>query len=245
MQQACDLTDGTQELYVQDSGGQMYGDSLCSQEEQNGWTPESSPGPIAAAAQRATQAQASASASASQAQAQQKQEQSAQDDVNTLTSDTSFSGDLSSLAGDVQSTDNNLATTRSDAANGNGNQCINASTTVYNDAATTVYNDVLTSLYNDADTLGRDISSARQDIGTVQADQSALSQAGLPGTPGAAAAISSAQAAISSAISTANADIDHANADLNTAYGIANSVGTGACAGSGPGSPPAGVAHLK
>jgi hypothetical protein len=47
MQQACDLTDGTQELYVEDAGGQSYGDSICSQEEQNGWTPESPPGPLA------------------------------------------------------------------------------------------------------------------------------------------------------------------------------------------------------
>jgi hypothetical protein len=190
------------------------------------------------AANRAAAAQASASASASQ-------EASAQDDVNTLTHDTNLSGDLGQLGSDVQATDRDLGTTRSDAANGNGDQCINASTTVYNDAATTVYNDVLTTVYNDAGTLANDIATLRKDIGTVQSDQAALSNAGLPGTPGAGAAVSAAQSAISSAIATANADINHANGDLSTAYAVADSVGTGACVGDGPGNPPSGVNHLS
>jgi hypothetical protein len=72
-----------------------------------------------------------------------------------------------------------------------------------------------------------------------------LAASGLSATPGAAAAISAVQAAIASAISTVNADIDHVNDDLVTAYQIADSVGTGACAGDGPGTPPAGVSHIK
>jgi hypothetical protein len=247
--EVCDLTDGTQELYVQDGGSAFYGNGICNQEEQNGWTPEGTPGPLASDAQQAQQqqeqAQASASAAASQAAAHQQQEQNAQDDVSTLTQDTDFSGDVSSLTSDVQSEDSDLASERSDAANGNGDQCINASTTVYNDAATTVYNDDLTTVYNDSLTIANDISGVRKDISTVQADQAALQSNGLPATPGASAAISAAQAAITSAISTANADIDHANADLDAAYQIANSVGTGSCAGDGPGTPPAGVSHLK
>jgi len=124
-------------------------------------------------------------------------------------------------------------------------QCINASTTVYNDAATTVYNDVLTTVYNDANTLANDIATLRKDIGTVQSDQTALSSAGLSGTPGAGAAVSAAQSAIASAITTANADIDHANRDLSAAYAVADSVGTGQCAGDGPGNSPSGVNHLS
>jgi len=59
MQQACDLTDTTgEELYVLDAGGQMYGNSICSQEERNGWAPESSPGPLAAQAQQQASADA-------------------------------------------------------------------------------------------------------------------------------------------------------------------------------------------
>src|ERR1700678_19333 len=142
MQEACDLTDGTEELFVEDAGGQSSGDSICSQEEQNGWTPESSPGPLAVQAEEQVQAQASASAVASQASANADAEQQAQSDVNTLTQDTNLSSDVDTVAGDVQTTNTDLGTTRSDAANGNGYQCINASTTVYNDAATTVYNDV-------------------------------------------------------------------------------------------------------
>jgi hypothetical protein len=72
MAQACDLTDGTQELYVEDAGGQSYGNGICNQEERNGWTPESSPGPLAALTQQAGQQQAQAQASASAAAAQQE-----------------------------------------------------------------------------------------------------------------------------------------------------------------------------
>jgi hypothetical protein len=191
--------------------------------------------------QQANKAAASASASASAAQ----QEQQAQSDVSALQQDTNFSGDLNQMGSDAKQTDSDLAQTRSDAANGNGDQCINASTTVYNDAATTVYNDVLTTVYNAAGSLANDISAVRKQIGTVQADQQALSSSGLQGTPGAGAAISAAQAAISSAISAANGDIDHANGDLDTAYQVADSVGTGSCAGDGPGQPSSGVSHLS
>ena len=61
---SCDLTDGIQELYVVDGGGEFYGNSICSQEEKNGWTPEGSPGPLAAQGQLDEQAAASASATA-------------------------------------------------------------------------------------------------------------------------------------------------------------------------------------
>jgi hypothetical protein len=184
-------------------------------------------------------------AQASTAAANQQQEQSAQGDVSTLTQDANLSSDVSSVTGDVQTTDGDLATTRSDAAQGNGDNCTNASSTVYNDAASTVYNDVLSTLSNDVGTVAIDISKVRSDISTVQNDQAALTNSGLPATSGAGSAISAAQAAIASAISTVNADIDHANGDLDTAYQIADSVGTGACAGDGPGSPPAGVSHLN
>jgi hypothetical protein len=184
-------------------------------------------------------------AQASTTAANQQQEQDAQADVSTLTQDATFSSDVNNIATDVQSTDTDLATTRSDAANGNGDQCINASTTVYNDAATTVYNDVLTTAYNDAGTISTDISTVRGDIRTVQSDQAALANRGLRATPGATDAISAAHAKIASAIFTVNADIDHANGDLATAYQLANSVGTGTCAGNGPGTPPAGLSHLK
>jgi hypothetical protein len=184
-------------------------------------------------------------AQASSQAANQQQEQNAQEAVNTLTQAADVSGAVNAIANDVQTTENSLATTRADAANGNGNECLNASTTVYNDAATTVYNDVLTTAYNDLQTVASDISTVRADVSTVQSDQSALQSGGLPTTTGASAAISGAQAAIASAITTVNADIANLNADLDTAYQIADSVGTGTCAGDGPGTPPAGLGDLE
>ena len=100
-------------------------------------------------------------------------------------------------------------------------------------------------MYNDVGRVADGISTLRKDIGTVQADQSSLANAGLAGTPGIGAGISAAQSTIASAISTVNGDIDHANGDLSAAYAVANSVGTGDCKGDGPGQPPSGVDHLK
>ncbi len=74
MQETCDLTDGTQELYVQDGGSMSYGDDICSAEERNGWSPEGTPGPLASQGQNGQQAAAQASASASAAQAEQNAE---------------------------------------------------------------------------------------------------------------------------------------------------------------------------
>lgn len=51
MAETCDLTDGTQELYVEDGGETPNGDGTCTKEEQAGWKPEATPGPLALAAQ--------------------------------------------------------------------------------------------------------------------------------------------------------------------------------------------------
>jgi hypothetical protein len=50
MAETCDLTDGTQELFVEDGGEMPYGDGTCTREEQDGWTPEATPGPLASQA---------------------------------------------------------------------------------------------------------------------------------------------------------------------------------------------------
>jgi hypothetical protein len=47
MAETCDLTDGTQELFVEDGGEMPYGAGTCTREEQDGWTPEATPGPLA------------------------------------------------------------------------------------------------------------------------------------------------------------------------------------------------------
>jgi hypothetical protein len=66
MAETCDLTDGTQELFVEDGGEMPYGSGTCTREEQDGWKAEATPGPLAQQAQPAA-AQASASASAAAA----------------------------------------------------------------------------------------------------------------------------------------------------------------------------------
>jgi hypothetical protein len=53
MGETCDLTDGTQELFVEDGGEMPYGDGTCTKEEQAGWKAEASPGPLALQAQSA------------------------------------------------------------------------------------------------------------------------------------------------------------------------------------------------
>jgi hypothetical protein len=252
VQQACDLTDGTQELYVQDSGGQMYGDSLCSQEEQNGWTPEGSPGPLASQAQQAAQAQAqaqaSASAAASQASANAAAKQHAQNDLSTLEG-FSLSSDLTKLSGDLTQTSNDLAAEKTAAAagpNADGGDCYNLQSNVDYDAQQNVEYDAQQDLgYDLQQNLVPDISSGRQDISTLQSDLSNLRRMGLPAPSGAQAAITTAQNAISDAVSTANAGISQENGYVSQAYSVAAGIATGNCAGDGPGSTPAPIQAIS
>jgi hypothetical protein len=51
MAETCDLTDGKQELFVEDGGEMPYGSGTCTKEEQHGWKPEPTPGPLALQAQ--------------------------------------------------------------------------------------------------------------------------------------------------------------------------------------------------
>lgn len=252
MGQACDLTDGTQELYVEDAGSAIYGNSICSQEEQNGWTPEGSPGPLASQAQqqaqRQEQAQASASAAASQASANAASEQQAQNDLTTLQG-FSLSSDLSKLAGDLTQTSNDLAAEKTAAAagpNADGGDCYNLESNVNYDAESNVEYDSQSDFgYDLQEHLVPDISSGRQDISAVQSDLSNLQSMGLPAPPGAQAAITAAQKEISSGISTANSDISQENSYVSQAYSAANGIATGNCSGDGPGSPPSPIQDIS
>jgi hypothetical protein len=241
MEVSCDLTDGTQELYVMDGGSEYYGNSICSDEEQNGWTPEGSPGPLAALGQQLEQAAVSASAAASQASANAAAEQVAQSDISTVEG-LSLASDLSALSGNVQQTDNDLGTVKSDAASGQGSYCSNVSTAGADADSVAADAD---SLSAGLDTLTNDISSDQRDITTVQNDLSTLQSNGLSDPPGGATAIASAQSAISQAVSAANADIATVNGYVNDAYSIANGMATGSCDGSGPGSPPSPIADIS
>jgi hypothetical protein len=252
MHQACDLTDGTQELYVEDAGGQAYGDSICSQEEQNGWTPEGSPGPLAARAQQQAeqqaQAQASASAAASQASADTAAQQQAQNALSTLEG-FSLSSDLSQLSRDLTKTSNDLAAEKTAAAagpNADGGDCYNLDSNVDYDATENVEYDAQEDFGYDLQyNLVPDISSGRQDVSALQSDLSDLQSMGLSAPSGAQAAITAAQNEISSAVSTANADISQENGFVSQAYSVANSIATGNCAGDGPGSTPSPIQDIS
>jgi hypothetical protein len=69
MAETCDLTDGTQELFVEDGGEMPYASGTCTREEQDGWKAEATPGPLARQARRAQPAAAQASAPAASAAA--------------------------------------------------------------------------------------------------------------------------------------------------------------------------------
>jgi hypothetical protein len=215
MGQACDLTDGTQELYIEDAGGMSYGDSICSQEEQNGWTPESSPGPLAVIEQQQGQAAASASASASaaasQAQAVSNAQSSLANDVSSLSSDTATLNNDTSLAQGVSQMKQDYAQEQSDWQTEQNTAC---STDEVGADADTVGADA-DSVGADLDDLNADvtdlqdggISSVQTDLSNVASDLSTLQGLGAaPGTPSSAAVAAGHKALTSaaSAISWAN-----------------------------------------
>jgi hypothetical protein len=136
----------TYEAEVDDDGGRFDGQQVCSAFTVGGWTEDTAAEQERSAAVQASAASSSAAvASASAAQAQQDQlsedQQNATSALANLKQDSDFTSDLSSVAADVRSGDEDLASTRADAAQGPGYDCINASSTVYKDAAGTVYND--------------------------------------------------------------------------------------------------------
>jgi hypothetical protein len=242
---ACDLTDGHEELYIEDAGAQLDGDSICSQEEQHGWTPEGSPGPLALQGQQQAaaqaQAQASASAAASQASADQAAQQQAASDLQTLQG-LSLSSDLSQMANALTQTSKALTAEKSAAAagpNGVGGFCTNLESDVDAQAEDNVEANAVDNLGAEVqDALQPDIASGHQDIATLTSDLSNLQSLGLPSPSGAQAAIAAARSEIADAVSKANADISTENGYVDRAYSIANGIATGSCAGDGPGPVP-------
>jgi hypothetical protein len=236
MEQACDLTDGGQELYVEDGGGQSYGDTICSQEEQNGWTPESSPGPLAAQAQQEAQQQAQAAASASAAQASaaaaanlaqeiSQDQQNLQSDLGSLESDsnslntsTQLASDVNQMKTDYQTEQNDYQTEQQQGSCSDGSMGDDAAT-VSDDAATV--DDDLSSLQDDLQSLqdtgttsgGASIGGLEVDVATVNSDVSSLNALGA--TP--------AQDP-SSALATAKTDLGNANAAVTWATQQGNTI---------------------
>jgi hypothetical protein len=238
MQQVCDLTDGTQELYVEDAGGQSYGNSICSQEEQNSWTPESSPGPLATqaqqAAQSAAQASAAASSAAAQASASAAQAQNVaqgnsalssdigtlESDANSLNTNNQLASDVSQMKTDYGTEQRDYQTEQSDYRQGG---CIGAggdAGSVGADAGSVGADQG--SLNADESSIQIDISGLQSDIKAVQNDVAQLSSDGAYPAQDPSGAL----AAGSKAISNANAAIQWATGQGNTVNGEAQQLAT-------------------
>ncbi|MDH6144153.1 hypothetical protein P3T35_006190 [Kitasatospora sp. GP30] len=188
----------------------------------------------------------------SSADAQEKQQQSqaslqtsAQQALSTLQADNNAFTNAKAVRADLDKANSDLQQERRDIGNGNGDNCYNIQVTVDYDASTNVGYDVTTAASYDVGREQSALTSARSDIQAVQRAEAALNTAGLPATPGASDAITTAQQHDTEAVTTTNSAIDSLNSDLATAYSIAKSAGTGSCAGDGPGSPPAGLSHIS
>ena len=137
-----------------------------------------------------------------------------------------------------------MAKEREDAKGGTGDSCYNVENVVGYDAENVVGYDVTSSASSDVDQEQQGVTGIRAQITALQQALAALTAAGLPTLAGADTAISTAQANNATAIATTNKAVDHLNGDLKTAYRIANALGTGDCADSGPGEVPDGLAHI-
>lgn len=205
----CDLTDGTQEMLVEDAGGAVYGDSICSAEEQNGWTPESGPMGVQANAAEASANAAEASAQASESAAAQAaaqasasaalQQQTVDDDQSVNSAVSTLQSDNKTYAADLETAKKDYKTVSAEPmcnADGSSNQ------NTYDDAQN-VYDDGQT-VYDDESTLSNDISSAQDAVSSLNSDLAAAG--GTQGSTPAANDITTAQQVIANAQQLENAD---------------------------------------
>ena len=203
MQETCDLTDGSQELYVEDGGGMDYGDSICNSEERNGWSPEGTPGPLASQAQSAQQAAAQASASAAAAQASASSvaasAQAQQQAVTTASNDdTQLNHDAGQLGTDYASWSKDMATAGTDYQKLLSEPVCQGGASDQNtyDDAQNVYDDGQ-NVYSDEQTMSSDLSTVQGDISSLQSADSAAGTDHGGDISKAKAIVSKAQAAVS------------------------------------------------
>lgn len=194
--EACDLTaNGGEELYVEDTGGMSYGNSICSGEEANGWAPEGTPGPIASQEQQAGQQQAQASAAASAASASAAAAQAASRDDSQLNSDVAVLGkDYKTWSADVATANTAYQALKREPLCSGGTSDQNT----YSDGAT-VYSDGAT-VYSDESALSNDVTAVQGDISSLQSARSAAGTGSYGGD------IAAAQAALGKAEGAVNAD---------------------------------------
>ncbi|MFD5755319.1 hypothetical protein ACFWIZ_08730 [Streptomyces sp. NPDC127044] len=226
-------------VVVRDTNAQIFGQGLCSALLQGGWAEDAE---AEGTAQQQDQQTAHASAQASARAADQS---TANDALATLQDSNSSFTKAKSVRGDLTTADNDLAQLRKDAKGGNGEDCYNVESVVGYDAESVVGYDVTSSASYDVDQEQQGINQLRSRITDLKDAQAVLTADGLPALSGASRAIATAEANLTAAITTTNKTIDDLNADLKTAYSIANALGTGDCADSGPGEVPQGLSHVS
>jgi hypothetical protein len=226
-------------VVVRDTNAQIFGQNVCSGLLQGGWAED-------AQAERSAQQQDQQTVHASaQASARAADQSTATEALATLQDSNSAFTNAKSVRGDLTTADNDLAQLRKDAEGGNGDDCYNVENVVGYDAENVVGYDVTITASYDVDQEVQGIEQLRSRITDLKDAQAALTADGLPTLPGAGTAIATAEAHLTTAITTTNKTIDDLNADMKTAYGIANALGTGDCADSGPGEVPEGLSHIS
>jgi hypothetical protein len=226
-------------VVVRDTSSQIFGQSVCSSLLQGGWAEDS------AAEQTAQQQDQQTVHATAQASARAAHQSTANDALSALQESNSAFTNAKSVRGDVATADKDLAQLRKDAKGGNGEDCYNVENVVGYDAENVVGYDVTSSASYDVDQEQEGIKQLRSRITDLKDAQAALTADGPPMLPGASTAIATAEAHLTTAITTTNKAIDELNADMKTAYSIANALGTGDCADSGPGEAPQGLSHIS
>ncbi|MDX3260182.1 hypothetical protein PV336_13235 [Streptomyces sp. MI02-2A] len=226
-------------VVVRDTNAQIFGQNVCSALLQGGWAED-------AQAERSAQQQDQQTVHTSaQASARAADQSTAKEALATLQGSNSAFTNAKSVRDDLATADNDLAQLRKDAKGSNGEDCYNVENVVGYDAENVVGYDVTSTASYDVDQEQQGITDQRSEITALKDAQAALTADGLPTLAGASTAIATAEAHITKAITTTNRAIDDLNADMKTAYRIANALGTGDCAGTGPGEAPEGLSHIS
>lgn len=254
LQLVCALSREGETVLVIDSGMHIEGSGLCRTFQAEGYVENldierSYVQAQVAASASAAAASASAAEVAARASQQAADYQGATQELSALQQATGQSGnvagDVSTLGKDTGQAATDLAKTKSDAAQGQGDYCYGV-TTVYYDAVNTVGYDENETLGYDLKSLAGDIANVRDEEDHLNAYTTALQNEGVTPPAGIPDAIAAAQQAISSAITQANSDIDAVASDTAQAYQLQNAMVTGACSTStAAGDPPTPPAYLS
>ncbi|MFE9879018.1 hypothetical protein [Streptomyces sp. NPDC005784] len=237
--EVCAVQKGGLVVVVRDTNAQIFGQNVCSALVQGGWTED-------AQAEHSAQQQDQQTARAgAQASARAADQRAAKEALATLRDSNRAFTNAKSVRGDLTTAVKDLAQLRKDAKGGNGEDCYNVEYVVGYDAEYVVGYDVTSTASYDVDQEQQGIKQLRSRITDLKDAQAALTADGLPALPDAGTAIATAEAHLTTAITTTNKTIDDLNADMKTAYTIANTLGTGDCADSGPGEVPQGLSHIS